>query len=138
MTNSDQMQIIDSSLQELQDIEQEMRRLSELEQLQQQQQQEMEDNDPSGTYVYERSGSMGGRQVITISGESWMGKVTMNSGFGESYDEEQAMYSSGVVIGNKLMDETGFVQVGRLWKNANKRWALDFAGSSGTIVLFKE
>jgi hypothetical protein len=62
----------------------------------------------------------------------------MNSGFGESYDEEQAMYSSGVVIGNKLMDETGFVQVGRLWKNANKRWALDFAGSSGTIVLFKE
>jgi hypothetical protein len=125
----------DTSLQNMEAIEQELRELAELEQ---RQLQEMEDNDPSGTYVYEKSGAMGGRQVVTIAGESWIGKLTLHSGFGESYDEEQAMYNTGIVIGNKLMDETGYVQVGRIWKNANKRWALDFAGSSGTIVMFKE
>jgi len=132
---SEGMEYSDTNLQNMEAIEQELRELAELEQ---RQLQEMEENDPSGTYIFEKSGPMGGRQVITITGDSWMGKVTLNSGFGETYDEEQAMYNSGTVIGNKLIDETGYVQVGRLWKNANKRWALDFAGSSGSIVMFKE
>ena len=99
---------------------------------------EYEDNDPSGTYIYEKPGNMGGKQELRITGNTWISKLTLTTGFGESYDDEQAMYSSGTVDGKKLMDETGYVQVGRLWKNANKRWAVDFAGSSGEITLFKE
>lgn len=97
-----------------------------------------EDDDPSGTYIYEKAGNMGGKQELRITGNTWISKLTLKTGFGESYDDEQAMYSSGTVDGNKLMDETGYVQVGRIWKNANKRWAVDFAGSSGEITMFKE
>ena len=97
-----------------------------------------EDDDPSGTYIYEKAGNMGGKQELRITGNTWMSTLTLYTGFGESYDDEQAMYSSGTVDGNKLMDETGYVQVGRLWKNVNKRWAVDFAGSSGEITMFKE
>ena len=97
-----------------------------------------EDDDPSGTYIYEKAGNMGGKQELRITGNTWMSTLTLYTGFGESYDDEQAMYSSGTVDGNKLMDETGYVQVGRLWKNINKRWAVDFAGSSGEITMFKE
>jgi hypothetical protein len=97
-----------------------------------------EDDDPSGTYIYEKAGNMGGKQELRITGNTWISKLTLKTGFGESYDDEQAMYSSGIVDGKKLMDETGYVQVGRIWKNANKRWAVDFAGSSGEITLFKE
>jgi len=95
-------------------------------------------DDPSGTYIYERAGSMGGNIVLRITGNTWISKLTMNTGFGEAYDEEQAMYSSGYVDGNILLDETGYVQVGKLWKNANKRWAVDFAGSSGEVTMFKQ
>jgi hypothetical protein len=97
-----------------------------------------EDDDPSGTYIYAKAGNMGGKQELRITGNTWISKLTLKTGFGESYDDEQAMYSSGTVDGNKLMDETGYVQVGRIWKNANKRWAVDFAGSSGEITMFKE
>jgi len=95
-------------------------------------------DDPSGTYVYERGGSMGGKIVLRITGNTWISKLTMNTGFGESYDDEQAMYSSGYVDGRSLLDETGYVKVGRLWRNANKRWAVDFAGSSGEVTMFKQ
>ena len=95
-------------------------------------------DDPSGTYIYERGGSMGGKIVLRITGNTWISKLTMNSGFGESYDDEQAMYSSGYVDGKSLLDETGYVKVGRLWRNANKRWAVDFAGSSGEVTMFKQ
>lgn len=97
-----------------------------------------EDAEPSGTYIYEKAGNMGGKQELRITGNTWISKLTLKTGFGESYDDEQAMYSSGTVDGNKLMDETGYVQVGRIWKNANKRWAVDFAGSSGEITMLKE
>jgi hypothetical protein len=99
---------------------------------------DIKDDDPSGTYIYEKAGNMGGKQELRITGNTWISKLTLKTGFGESYDDEQAMYSSGTVDGNKLMDETGYVQVGRIWKNANKRWAVDFAGSSGEITMFKE
>ena len=95
-------------------------------------------DDPSGTYIYERGGSMGGKIVLRITGNTWISKLTMNTGFGESYDNEQAMYSSGYVDGRSLLDETGYVKVGRLWRNANKRWAVDFAGSSGEVTMFKQ
>jgi|GEM_PF-1185667 len=95
-------------------------------------------DDPSGTYIYERGGSMGGKIVLRITGNTWISKLTMNSGFGESYDDEQAMYSSGYVDGTSLLDETGYVKVGRLWMNANKRWAVDFSGSSGEVTMFKQ
>jgi len=95
-------------------------------------------DDPSGTYIYERGGSMGGKIVLRITGNTWISKLTMNTGFGESYDDEQAMYSSGFVDGRSLLDETGYVKVGRLWRNANKRWAVDFAGSSGEVTMFKQ
>ena len=95
-------------------------------------------DEPSGTYIYERGGSMGGKIVLRITGNTWISKLTMNTGFGESYDDEQAMYSSGYVDGRSLLDETGYVKVGRLWRNANKRWAVDFAGSSGEVTMFKQ
>jgi len=96
-----------------------------------------EDDDPSGIYIYEKAGNMGDKQELRITGNTWISTLTLYTGFGESYDDELAMYSSGTVDGNKLMDETGYVQVGRIWKNTNKRWAVDFAGSSGEITMFK-
>ena len=41
-----------------------------------------EDDDPSGTYIYEKAGNMGGKQELRITGNTWMSTLTLYTGFG--------------------------------------------------------
>ncbi len=94
-----------------------------------------EDTDPTGTYVYENGQ---GKTELVVSSSTWYATTTMKTGFGDDYDASQAMTSRGIVNDGGLYDETGYIKVGKLWKNANKKWAADLDAGSGTMVLFKE
>ena len=63
----------------------------------------------NGKYVYDSSG---GTLTVTISGSSWQGKTVIKTGFGSAYDNQQAQYSRGIVNGNDLYDESGYIKVG--------------------------
>lgn len=93
------------------------------------------DPDPTGTYIYK---NRDGKTELVVSSSSWYATTTIKSGFGDDYDASQAMTSTGVVNGEELYDPSGYVKVGRLWRNANKRWAADLDAGGGTMVLFKE
>ena len=67
-----------------------------------------------GTYSTEnRDGSIS----VTISGSSWRSKIVIKSGFGEAYDNQNAQYSRGIVNGNDLYDESGYVKIGSVSGN---------------------
>ena len=51
---------------------------------------------------------------ITISGNSWHGKLIIKSGFGSSYDNSNASYSSGIVKGSILYDEHALIKLGNI------------------------
>ena len=53
----------------------------------------------------------------TIYGDSWRSKLTIKTGFGSDYDNQNAIYSSGIVVGNELYDENGFYVLGRVEQN---------------------
>lgn len=80
---------------------------------------------PDGEYLF-RSGY--DKTELTISGNSWYTTTTINSGFGESYDAEQAMTERGLVDGLTLYDETGYVRLGKLEKNRNGEWSVTLTG----------
>lgn len=63
----------------------------------------------NGKYVYDSSD---GTLTVTISGSSWRGKTVIKTGFGSAYDNQQAQYSRGIVNGNDLYDESGYIKVG--------------------------
>ena len=54
----------------------------------------------------------------TIYGGSWRSKLTITTGFGSDYDNQNAIYSSGIVVGNELYDENGFYVLGRVEQNS--------------------
>lgn len=45
-------------------------------------------------------------------GNMWTGQFTFVSGFGAEYDAGNAEFQSGVVKGNDLYDESGYVKIG--------------------------
>ncbi|GAB2564388.1 hypothetical protein [Spirosoma aerophilum] len=49
---------------------------------------------------------------ITVSDNHWSGKTIMKSGFGEAYDEQNAMRDNGVVKEGYLYDDSGMVKIG--------------------------
>lgn len=53
----------------------------------------------------------------TIYGDSWRSKLTIKTGFGSDYDNQNAIYGSGIVVGNELYDENGFFVLGRVEQN---------------------
>ena len=53
-----------------------------------------------------------GELTITISGNIWRSKFVMVTGFGSAYDNQNAEYDRGIVKGNDLFDESGYVKVG--------------------------
>ena len=65
----------------------------------------------NGTYT-------NGGSSITISGNSWRGKVVIETGFGAAYDEQNAQYSYGVVKGEDLYDESGYLKIGYISGNS--------------------
>jgi antitoxin component YwqK of YwqJK toxin-antitoxin module len=69
----------------------------------------------NGKYVYD---STDGTLTVTISGSSWQGKTAIKTGFGSAYDNQQAQYSRGIVNGNDLYDESGYIKVGYVSGNS--------------------
>ena len=69
----------------------------------------------NGKYVYDSSD---GTLTVTISGSSWRGKTVIKTGFGSDYDNQQAQYSRGIVNGNDLYDESGYIKVGYVSGNS--------------------
>jgi hypothetical protein len=47
-----------------------------------------------------------------VVGEQWTGSFTFVSGFGAEYDASQAEFQTGLVRGNEIFDESGYVKIG--------------------------
>jgi len=63
----------------------------------------------NGVYKYSDSSV---KSTVTVSGNSWRGKLVIVTGFGDSYDNSNASYSNGVVKNDKHYDSSGYVQIG--------------------------
>ena len=63
----------------------------------------------NGVYSYSDSSV---ESTITVSGNSWSGKLVIKSGFGSSYDNSNASYSSGIVRDGILYDDSGYIELG--------------------------
>ena len=50
------------------------------------------------------------KSTITVSGSRWSGKLVIITGFGSSYDNSNAIYSSGIVNEGKLYDDSGYIE----------------------------
>jgi hypothetical protein len=55
---------------------------------------------------------------ITVSGNSWMGKTVIVSGFGSEYDNQNAQYDNGIVNGNDLYESSGNIKIGYIDGNS--------------------
>ena len=64
-----------------------------------------------GIYSYDDSSAS---LKITISGASWTGKTLIKTGYGDSYDAENAEFQSGIVKGTDLYDDSGYAKIGFL------------------------
>jgi len=62
-----------------------------------------------GVYSYSDSSV---ESTVSISGNSWNGKLVIKSGFGSSYDNSNASYSSGIVRDGILYDDSGYIELG--------------------------
>ena len=63
----------------------------------------------NGVYSYSDSSA---ESTITVSGNSWFGKLVIKSGLGSSYDNSNASYSSGIVRDGILYDDSGYIELG--------------------------
>ena len=63
----------------------------------------------NGVYSYADSSA---KSTITVSGSRWSGKLVIITGFGSSYDNSNASYSSGIVKDGKLYDDSGYIELG--------------------------
>jgi hypothetical protein len=63
----------------------------------------------NGTYTYEGSDA---KCKILVVGEQWTGSFTFVSGLGAEYDASQAEFQTGLVRGNEIFDESGYVKIG--------------------------
>lgn len=55
--------------------------------------------------------------TIWVSGNSWMSKLKYFSGFGENYDDANAIYKSGILLGKDLYDASGVFKFGYIYKD---------------------
>ena len=63
----------------------------------------------NGIYSYSDSEV---ESTITVSGNSWSGKLVIKSGFGSSYDNSNASYSNGILKDAILYDDSGYIELG--------------------------
>lgn len=61
--------------------------------------------------VYQYAGG-DAKSEIVVMGSTWTGSFSFVSGFGTEYDAGNAEYQSGIVRGNDLYDESGYVKIG--------------------------
>ena len=63
----------------------------------------------NGVYSYSDSSV---ESDVRVSGSNWKGKLIIKSGFGSSYDNSNASYSSGIVRDGILYDDSGYIELG--------------------------
>ena len=63
----------------------------------------------NGVYKYSDSSV---ESTVTVSGNSWMGKLLIRSGLGSTYDNTNTSYSSGIVRDGILYDDSGYIELG--------------------------
>jgi hypothetical protein len=90
---------------------------------------------PEGVYTYANRDV---KMELYIHSTTWSATSTLVSGFGEDYDDSQSESFAGVIRDNILYDDTGYIAVGKIWRNARQQWAVDFDHGLGRMVLFKE
>ena len=54
----------------------------------------------------------------------------MESGFGAEYDESNATYERGIIDGNALKDETGYVTMESISQSKNGEWDISLNNMS--------
>ena len=69
----------------------------------------------NGVYSYSDSSA---ESTITVSGDSWFGKLVIITGLGSSYDNSNASYSSGIVRDGILYDDSGYIELGSVNGNS--------------------
>lgn len=73
------------------------------------------DESIDGLYTYDDDSGM---LAIRINGDKWSGKTMIKTGFGEEYDNQNASYDFGVVIGKDLYESSGMVKIGYVEGNS--------------------
>lgn len=68
-----------------------------------------------GVYSYKDNST---ELQITVSGNRWMGKTVIVSGFGAEYDNQNAQYDNGFVNGNDLYESSGNIKIGYIDGNS--------------------
>ena len=63
----------------------------------------------AGVYSYSDSSI---ESIVNVSENTWSGKLIIKSGFGSSYDNSNASYSSGIIRDGVLLDESGYIELG--------------------------
>ena len=63
----------------------------------------------NGVYSYSDNSV---KSIVTISENRWRAKLIIISGFGDSYDNSNASYSSGIVKDGVLYDDSGYFELG--------------------------
>ena len=63
----------------------------------------------NGVYSYSDNSA---KSIVTVSGNRWNGKLVIISGFGDTYDNSNASYSSGIVKDGILYDDSGYLKLG--------------------------
>jgi hypothetical protein len=63
----------------------------------------------NGIYTYKDNST---ELQITVSGNRWMGKTVIISGFGSEYDNQNAQYDNGIVSGSDLYESSGNIKIG--------------------------
>ena len=69
----------------------------------------------NGTYLKE---TRDGKMTVIISGNSWRVKKVIKTGFGDTYDNQNAQNDRGLAKGNDLYDESGYVKIGSVSGNS--------------------
>lgn len=70
---------------------------------------------PDGIYSYTDNSA---ELQITVSGNRWMGKTVIVSGFGAEYDNQNAQYDNGIVNGTDLYESSGNIKIGYIDGNS--------------------
>lgn len=71
----------------------------------------VEEETTDGVYRYSDSSV---EAEVTVSGDTWYAVAIPISGFGEDYDQQNAMIESGLVDGNDLYESSGMIKIGRI------------------------
>ena len=65
----------------------------------------------NGVYSYSDNSV---KSIVTVSGNRWNSKLVIISGFGDSYDNSNASYSSGIMKDGLLYDDSGYFKLGSI------------------------